>query len=228
MRVADLVVDPAARRAWRGDRELELTKTEFDLLAHAGPQRRHRLHPHRRSTTRSWSYDFGPDSKTLAVYVGYLRRKLEEGGEPTADPHRAGRRLHAPGAMTLRVRLALALSLLTAIAVTAMALVGYRSTATRLYQEIDRSLSSSASASPTPTAAMPPRSAASSATNLPDDGNGGPIADLPGTAVQCLDRSGSRYAASSDGAAAHRRERRAAGRPRGRVVAAHGRPTTGS
>ena len=45
--------------------------------------------------------------------------------------------------MTLRVRLALALSLLTAIAVTAMAVVGYRSTATRLYQEIDRSLNSS-------------------------------------------------------------------------------------
>ena len=30
---------------------------------------------------RVWDYDFGPDSKTLAVYVGYLRRKLEEGGE---------------------------------------------------------------------------------------------------------------------------------------------------
>jgi len=29
-----------------------------------------------------WGYDFGPDSKTLAVYVGYVRRKLEEGGEP--------------------------------------------------------------------------------------------------------------------------------------------------
>ena len=45
--------------------------------------------------------------------------------------------------MTLRARLALALAVLTAVAVTAMALVGYRTTATRLYQEIDRSLSSS-------------------------------------------------------------------------------------
>ena len=31
---------------------------------------------------RIWGYDFGPDSKALAVYVGYLRRKTEEGGEP--------------------------------------------------------------------------------------------------------------------------------------------------
>jgi two-component system response regulator MprA len=31
---------------------------------------------------RVWGYDFGPDSKTLAVYIGYLRRKLEERGEP--------------------------------------------------------------------------------------------------------------------------------------------------
>jgi two-component system response regulator MprA len=79
LRVADLRVDEAARRAWRGDRELELTKTEFDLL---------QLLAHNagvvlsRSTiyTRIWDYDFGPDSKALAVYVGYLRRKLEADG----------------------------------------------------------------------------------------------------------------------------------------------------
>ena len=97
--------------------------------------------------------------------------------------------------MTLRVRLALALSLLTAIAVTAMALVGYRSTATRLYQEIDRSLNSSS------TRFVDDRYASQVCgrlkANAPDDGNGGPVADLPGTAVQCLDGSGVRYAASS-------------------------------
>lgn len=99
--------------------------------------------------------------------------------------------------MTLRVRLALALSLLTAIAVTAMALVGYRSTATRLYQEIDRSLSSSSVRFADPDGRYAAQVCGRLGTNVPDDGGGGPIADLPGTAVQCLDRSGVRYAASS-------------------------------
>jgi two-component system response regulator MprA len=79
-RVADLVVDPAARRAWRGARELELTKTEFELLTvlvrNAGI-----VCTHSAIYDSVWGYDFGPESKTLAVYVGYLRRKLEEGGE---------------------------------------------------------------------------------------------------------------------------------------------------
>jgi two-component system sensor histidine kinase MprB len=99
--------------------------------------------------------------------------------------------------MTLRVRLALALSLLTAIAVTAMALVGYRTTATRLYQEIDRSLSSSSVRFADPDGRYAAQVCGRLGTNVPDDGTGGPIVDLPGTAVQCLDRSGVRYAASS-------------------------------
>jgi two-component system response regulator MprA len=81
VRVDDLVIDDAARRAWRGEREMELTKTEFDLLrllAHnAGV-----VLPHSVIYDRIWGYDFGPDSKALAVYIGYVRRKTEEGGEP--------------------------------------------------------------------------------------------------------------------------------------------------
>jgi two-component system, OmpR family, response regulator MprA len=78
--VADVVLDPAARRAWRGDRELELTRTEFDLLELLLRNTGIVLDP---STIyeRIWGYDFGPDSKNLAVYIGYLRRKLEEAGE---------------------------------------------------------------------------------------------------------------------------------------------------
>ena len=80
LRFADLVVEPAARRAWRGDRELELTKTEYELLEvlvrNAGIVCTHSM-----IYDRVWGYDFGPDSKTLAVYISYLRRKLEEGGE---------------------------------------------------------------------------------------------------------------------------------------------------
>ena len=81
LRVADLRLDPGARRAFRGDREVELSKTEFDLLellmANAGI-----VLDHSTIYERIWNYDFGPDSKNLAVYIGYLRRKTETAGEP--------------------------------------------------------------------------------------------------------------------------------------------------
>ena len=79
--LGDLVREPAGRRARRGDREIELSKTEFDLLEllvrNAGI-----VLDHTTIYERIWQYDFGPDSKNLAVYIGYLRRKTEEGGEP--------------------------------------------------------------------------------------------------------------------------------------------------
>jgi two-component system response regulator MprA len=80
-RVADLVVDAAVRRAWRGQRELDLTKTEFDLLL-ALVRNVGIVCTHSALYDAVWGYDFGPDSKTLAVYVGYVRRKMEDEGEP--------------------------------------------------------------------------------------------------------------------------------------------------
>ena len=78
--LADLRVSPSQRRAWRGDREVELTKTEFDLLEllvrNAGI-----VLDRTTSHERIWGYDFGPDSKNLTVYMGYLRSKLEAGRE---------------------------------------------------------------------------------------------------------------------------------------------------
>jgi two-component system response regulator MprA len=78
---AGIRMDPQARRAWRGDRELELTRTEFELLEllvrNAGI-----VLDHSTIYDRIWGYDFGPGSKNLAVYVGYLRRKLDEPGAP--------------------------------------------------------------------------------------------------------------------------------------------------
>ncbi len=78
--VADLRIDDSSRRAWRAEREMELTKTEFDLLqllaTNAGV-----VLSHSTIYDQIWGYDFGPDSKALAVYIGYLRRKTEEGGE---------------------------------------------------------------------------------------------------------------------------------------------------
>ncbi|MCK1822889.1 winged helix-turn-helix domain-containing protein, partial [Streptomyces sp. XM83C] len=81
LEAAGLRMDPQARRAWRGSRELELTRTEFELLEllvrNAGI-----VLDHSTIYDRIWGYDFGPGSKNLAVYVGYLRRKLDEPGAP--------------------------------------------------------------------------------------------------------------------------------------------------
>jgi len=81
LRVGDLVLDPARRRTFRGERELELTKTEFDLLEllmyNAGiVLTRDQIYE------RIWGYDFETSSKSLDVYISYLRRKTEEAGEP--------------------------------------------------------------------------------------------------------------------------------------------------
>lgn len=78
--VADLRIDPAGRRVWRGGRKVELSRTEFDLLELLARNSGVVLDA---STIydRIWGYDFGPDSKNLAVYIGYLRRKTEEAGE---------------------------------------------------------------------------------------------------------------------------------------------------
>jgi two-component system response regulator MprA len=81
LRVGDLVLDPQRRQAWRGGRELDLTKTEFDLLEllmfNAGiVLARDTIYE------RIWGYDFETSSKSLDVYIGYIRRKTEANGEP--------------------------------------------------------------------------------------------------------------------------------------------------
>ena len=76
----DLRIEPTARRVWRGEREVELSKTEFDLLELL--VRNHGIVlDHSTIYDRIWGYDFGPDSKNLAVYISYLRRKLEGPGD---------------------------------------------------------------------------------------------------------------------------------------------------
>ncbi len=80
VQLSDLRLDPAARRAWRGARELDLSKTEFDLLELLVRNQGVVL-DHSTIYDRIWHYDFGPDSKNLAVYIGYLRRKTEADGE---------------------------------------------------------------------------------------------------------------------------------------------------
>lgn len=80
MRVDDLVIDPGARTATRDGRELNLTKTEFDLLYLLA------LTPgivldRDRIYDEIWGIDFATTSNSLDVYVGYLRRKTEQSGE---------------------------------------------------------------------------------------------------------------------------------------------------
>jgi two-component system response regulator MprA len=78
---AGVSLDSGTREVLRGGREIALTKTEFNLLELFLLNPRQVL---RRSLIydRVWGYDFGPDSHALDVYIGYLRRKLEAGGEP--------------------------------------------------------------------------------------------------------------------------------------------------
>jgi two-component system response regulator MprA len=81
LRFADLELDPATREVRRGGEPMELTRTEFSLLE------LFLLNP-RQVLTRSlifervWGYDFGFGSNSLDVYIGYLRRKTEQGGRP--------------------------------------------------------------------------------------------------------------------------------------------------
>jgi len=76
----DLTVNPSTREVFRGERAVPLTRIEFDLLELL------MLHP-RQVMTRDqildlvWGYNFDSSTNSLAVYVGYLRRKLEEEGE---------------------------------------------------------------------------------------------------------------------------------------------------
>ena len=81
LRFSDVTMDTGTREVRRGERRIDLTRTEFLLLELF-------LRNPRQVLTRSvifdrvWDYDFGPRSNALEVYVSYLRRKLEADGEP--------------------------------------------------------------------------------------------------------------------------------------------------
>jgi len=81
LRYDDLRLDPVAHEAYRGDRRLQLSRTEFSLLEFFLEHPRQVLN-RSQIFERVWGYDFGATSNSLGVYMGYLRRKTEEGGEP--------------------------------------------------------------------------------------------------------------------------------------------------
>jgi two-component system response regulator MprA len=80
LKFGDLTLNSETREIHRGDRLINLTRTEFLLLELF-------LRNPKRVLTRDvifdrvWGYDFGPDSNSLEVYIGYLRKKTEAGGE---------------------------------------------------------------------------------------------------------------------------------------------------
>jgi DNA-binding response OmpR family regulator len=81
LRFVDLSLDTGTRRARRGDREIDLTTTEYDLL-HQFMEHPQRVLPKEFLMDRVWGYDFGGNTNVLEVYVKQLRQKLEAENEP--------------------------------------------------------------------------------------------------------------------------------------------------
>ena len=81
LRFSDLCLDPGTREVRRGQRLIELTRTEFLLLELLLRNARQVL-TRELIFDRVWGYDFGANSNSLEVYIGYLRRKTEAEGEP--------------------------------------------------------------------------------------------------------------------------------------------------
>ena len=80
LRFEDLTLDAETREVARGDRQIELTRTEFMLLELLIRNPR-RVLTRELILERVWGYDFATSSNSLEVYIGYLRRKTEAEGE---------------------------------------------------------------------------------------------------------------------------------------------------
>jgi len=81
LRFSDLTLDTASREASRGNRAIDLTTLQYDLLEYLMRHPRQVL-SRDRIYENVWGYDFGGESNVIEVYVSYLRAKLEAAGEP--------------------------------------------------------------------------------------------------------------------------------------------------
>ena len=83
LEAGDLKMDLLSHRVWRGDRQVELSSREFDLLEyfmrHPG-----QVLSRQQILSAIWDYAFDPGSNVVDVYVRYLRRKVDRRGEPSA------------------------------------------------------------------------------------------------------------------------------------------------
>jgi DNA-binding response OmpR family regulator len=78
LQVGDLTLDPATRRARRGEREIVLTLKEYMLLAYL-MENAGKVLSRTRILNHVWGYNFDPESKVVDVYIRYLRQKVDEG-----------------------------------------------------------------------------------------------------------------------------------------------------
>ena len=113
MVVGDLRLNPDSREVFRGDRALELTAREFELLEHL--MRNERIVVSRQALLDEvWGYHPFAETNTVDVFISNLRRKLEAGGEPRRAAHDARRGLRAEGAMRTRLPVKLKVAVLSA------------------------------------------------------------------------------------------------------------------
>ena len=139
LRFGDLSLDLGTREAQRGDRAFTLTRIEFDLLE------LFLRHPRQVLTRdvildRVWGYNFDSGTNSLAVYVGYLRRKTEAGGEPRCLHTVRGVGLRAARAVTFRTRLVLVAAVAVVIAVLAASTASYFAARNSLLGSVDGTL----------------------------------------------------------------------------------------
>jgi two-component system OmpR family response regulator len=81
LRIADLTLDEDSHEVTRGDREIDLTATEFELLRFLLRNQR-RVVSKAQILDRVWDYDFGGKSSVVELYISYLRKKIDHGDEP--------------------------------------------------------------------------------------------------------------------------------------------------
>lgn len=80
LRIADLVLDPVTRTAWRGEEKIELTAREYALLAYF-MRNKGRVLSRTRIAESVWGYDFDTETNVIDVYVNYLRKKVDTSHE---------------------------------------------------------------------------------------------------------------------------------------------------
>ncbi|GAB3899535.1 hypothetical protein GCM10029964_085600 [Kibdelosporangium lantanae] len=193
LRFGDLVLDPGTREVHRGTRPLRLTRTEFTILE------TFLRHP-RMVLTRAvmfdqvWGYDAGGASNGLDVYVGYLRRKLEEAGShgsctPSVASGTCCGRSPCDAGVSLRTRLTVLAVGAVAVAVIGVALTSFLVVRGKLYQQFDdqvRSYAQLASHTDSPQEALAALRTDSGTHRTDLDvqflGPSGPTGDIPVTA----------------------------------------------